>query len=44
MVEYYPVVIKWWDVTGIFFTVIIVGTLFSVGLVGSLMRRFAWAS
>jgi lipoprotein-releasing system permease protein len=44
MVEYYPVVIKWWDVTGIFFTVIVVGTLFSVGLVGSLMRRFAWAS
>lgn len=42
MVEYYPIVIKWIDVTGIFLTVVIVGTLFSTGLVGLLMRRFAW--
>ena len=43
MVEYYPVEIKWLDVIGIFFTVIAVGTLFSGGLVGSLMKRFAWS-
>lgn len=42
MVEYYPIVINWIDVTGIFLTVVIVGTLFSTGLVGLLMRRFAW--
>lgn len=41
MVESYPVVIKWWDVAGIFCTVIAVGTLFSLTLVRALMRRFA---
>jgi lipoprotein-releasing system permease protein len=43
MVEYYPVEIKWLDVVGIFITVIAVGTFFSGGLVGSLMKRFAWS-
>lgn len=42
MVEYYPIVIDWMDVAGIFLTVVVVGTLFSTGLVGLLMKRFAW--
>lgn len=42
MVEHYPVEIHWGDITGIFFTVLVSGTLFSVGLVGLLMKRFAW--
>lgn len=41
MVDTYPVVIKWLDVAGIFAAVFVVGTLFSVTLVRSLMRRFA---
>lgn len=41
MVDTYPVSIKWPDVIGIFFTVVIVGTLFSLTLVRMLVRRFA---
>lgn len=42
MVEYYPIAIDWLDIIGIFLTVVIIGGLFSFGLVGMLMRRFAW--
>ena len=41
MVENYPVRVMWWDVFGIFITVIAVGSAFSITLVGSLVRRFA---
>jgi len=41
MVDTYPVSIKWPDVIGIFTTVVIVGTLFSLTLVRMLVRRFA---
>lgn len=42
MVDYYPILINWVDVVGIFLTVVIVGAIFSFGLVGRLMNRFAW--
>jgi lipoprotein-releasing system permease protein len=42
MVDYYPIMINWADVIGIFLTVVIVGAIFSFGLVGRLMNRFAW--
>jgi lipoprotein-releasing system permease protein len=42
MVDYYPIMINWVDVIGIFLTVVIVGAIFSFGLVGRLMNRFAW--
>lgn len=41
MVDSYPIKMNWLDVTGIFVTVIIVGSLFSTTLVRLLMRRFA---
>jgi lipoprotein-releasing system permease protein len=41
MVEYYPVLMKPLDILGIFITVLLVGSLFSGGLVRMLMRRFA---
>jgi lipoprotein-releasing system permease protein len=41
MVDSYPVLIKWMDVVGIFLTVLIVGSIFSITLVRALMRRFA---
>lgn len=41
MVDYYPVQINWQEVVGIFVTVIVVGSLFSLLLVRSLMKRFA---
>lgn len=41
MVDSYPIKMNWLDVTGIFITVVIVGSLFSTSLVRLLMRRFA---
>ncbi|HEY8403555.1 MAG TPA: FtsX-like permease family protein [Flavobacteriales bacterium] len=41
MVDAYPISIKWWDVVGIFLTVITVGSLFTLLLVRRLVRRFA---
>jgi lipoprotein-releasing system permease protein len=41
MVDAYPISIKWLDVIGIFFTVVAVGTLFTLVLVRRLVRRFA---
>jgi lipoprotein-releasing system permease protein len=41
MVEFYPVKLQWMDTVGIFITVFIVGSLFSVILVRALMKRFA---
>jgi lipoprotein-releasing system permease protein len=41
MVSAYPVSIKWLDIVGILFTVILVGSLFSATLVRLLVRRFA---
>lgn len=43
MVEFYPVLIRWVDVLGILATVILVGSLFSVTLVRSLMKRFVFS-
>jgi len=43
MVEFYPVLIRWADVLGILATVILVGSLFSVTLVRTLMRRFVFS-
>jgi len=42
VVDYYPIVIDWIDVVSVFFTVTILGSLFSVVLVHSLLKRFAW--
>lgn len=42
MVEFYPVLIKPIDVLGILLTVLFVGSIFSLALVGRLMKRFAW--
>lgn len=42
MVDYYPISVDWLDVIGIFATVVVIGGLFSFGLVSTLMRRFAW--
>jgi len=41
MVDSYPIKMNWLDVTGIFVTVIVVGSVFSTALVRLLMRRFA---
>ncbi len=41
MVDAYPISIKWLDVTGIFLTVVAVGSLFTLVLVRQLVRRFA---
>lgn len=41
MVDAYPISIKWMDVLGIFLTVVAVGSLFTLVLVRSLVRRFA---
>jgi lipoprotein-releasing system permease protein len=41
MVEYYPVQLEPWSVVGIFFTVVVVGSVFSGGMVALLMRRLA---
>ncbi len=42
MVEYYPVLVKPLDVVGIIITVLLLGSVFSLALVGRLMKRFAW--
>jgi lipoprotein-releasing system permease protein len=42
MVEYYPVLVKPLDVVGIIITVLLLGSIFSLALVGRLMKRFAW--
>jgi lipoprotein-releasing system permease protein len=42
MVEYYPVLVKPLDVVGIIITVLLLGSTFSLALVGRLMKRFAW--
>lgn len=41
MVDAYPISIKWLDVMGIFLTVVVVGSLFTLVLVRRLVRRFA---
>lgn len=42
IVDYYPVIINGLEVAGIFFTVIITGSVFCFSLVRILMKRFAW--
>lgn len=44
MVEFYPVLIKPLDVFGIVCTVLVMGSAFSLALVGRLMKRFAWTA